>query len=278
VFVSAILHATWNFLAKRAGNSALFTWLFSTAASLLYLPVLVLSAPATGSAVTPLWIIGLAGVCGLHLVYYWLLSRGYRAGDLSIVYPLGRGTGPLLAGIGAILLLGERPTFSVLLGGVVITLGVLLFAGNPFRLHRSDQRSAVLYGLLIGVAIASYTLWDKVAVSALLIPPLVLTWISNTFRAFLLLPHALRHWDEARRTWQRHRLAVISVGVLDSLSYILFLLALQANAVTLLAPLRQISILFGALLGTHLLAEGSGWRRTLAALVVVVGVVIIAVR
>ena len=101
------------------------------------------------------------------------LQRGYKVGDLSLVYPLARGAGPLFATVGAILLLGERPTPLALAGAVLIVGGVFAMSFTGIR-NGVNVRGAVGYGLLTGIFIAGYTLWDKVAVSTLAIPPVLL--------------------------------------------------------------------------------------------------------
>jgi drug/metabolite transporter (DMT)-like permease len=278
VLTSAALHAVWNYLAKRAEGSMVFTWLFSLIATVIYLPVALYLFINGALVLTPLIVASLAGTVLLHMLYYWLLVRGYQVGDLSLVYPLGRGTGPLLASIGAILLLNEQPTTGVLLGALLVTVGVFLLTGDPAALRHPANCVAIGYGLLIGVSIGAYTLWDKINVSQLLIPPLIVIWVSNASRVLLLTPHALRHGDEIRDLWQRYKREAIGIGILDTFSYVLFLIALQTTNVSTIAPLRQTSILFGTFLGSRLLAEQGGWRRGFAATVVVVGVVVVAWR
>ncbi len=272
VLASAGMHAVWNLLAKQVGGGMAVVWLFSTIATLIYLPValviIVVQHPPMGIP----QLVFLAGTCGLHIVYYFTLQRGYRAGDLSLVYPLARGTGPALAVVGAILLLGERPSVGAFIGAMGVSAGVFLLMGNPLTLRSHENRGAILYGLVCGLSIAAYTLWDKQAVSALLIPPVILTWAGNAVQAAALAPAAYRYRDAARTAWNEHRLAVIGIGVLDSLSYILFLIALSFGSVTLLAPLRQVSILIGAFFGVRLLSEAASRRRLIAAGVMLLGV------
>ncbi|MBN8593187.1 MAG: EamA family transporter [Anaerolineae bacterium] len=271
VLTSAILHATWNYLAKRAGGGTLFVWMFSLAGWLLYFPlalaILIIQQPDLGGAA----LAAMLGTSLLHLVYYLLLQQGYRVGDLSIVYPLARGTGPAIASVGAVLLLGERPSAGVWVGTALLFIGVLILTGDPRALRKSGAAKGVLYGLLVGASIAAYTLWDKRAVSALLIPPLLLTWASNGFRALALAPQALRHWEQVKQQWATNRRPLFGIAVLDPLSYILFLLALQSSPVTLLSPLRQSSILIGAFLGIQVLSEDAGRRRLIAAGVMLAG-------
>jgi uncharacterized membrane protein len=278
VLASAALHAVWNLLLKRVEGGIVFAWLFSFIGALVYLPFVAHILITDASIVTPL-ILGVLVINSLlHLLYYWLLSRGYQVGDLSLVYPLARGTGPLLATIGAILLLSERPSISILIGAVLVSLGVVILTGNPLALGNVKNRPAITYGLLVGVSIAAYTLWDRVSVHDLLIPPLLVIWVSTCFRLVVLTPHTFKHWAELARLWQQHKREAFGIGILDTLGYFLFLVALQTADVSLLSPLRQTSILFGALLGTQLLGEAGAWRRSAASAIMVVGVVAVALQ
>lgn len=276
VLVSASLHAYWNYLSKRAGGDTAFVWIFSVIATLLYLPlaigIVVVQKPQLGAPE----LIALAGTCFLHILYYLFLNWGYQVGDLSLVYPIARGVGPMLAGIGAILVLGDRPTGLVVAGMVLISLGVVILTSAPRKNRTGSVRGGVIYGLLTALAIAGYTLQDKQVVSVFLVPPLILTWSSNVVRAVVLLPHAARHWDRVKFNWQAHKREAFAVGIIDSLAYILFLIALSTGDVTHLSPLRQTSILIGAFLGARLLSEEGGRRRIMAALVMMGGVIALA--
>ena len=106
----------------------------------------------------------MAGSAALHTGYFVLLNQGYRSGDLSLVYPLARGTGPLLSSAAAIAFLGERPSLLGLSGALLIIAGVLVLTGNPEQLRRAGARAAMQYALLTGAFIAVYTLWDKQAI------------------------------------------------------------------------------------------------------------------
>ena len=276
VLTSAGLHAVWNFLAKRASGETTFVWLFSALATLIYLPlaiiILITQRPNLG-----LPELGALGVtCLLHIAYYLLLNRGYRAGDLSLVYPIARGAGPMLSVVGAVFLLGERPSLLAVIGMLLIVAGVVVVTGNPTTAQRDGVIPAIVYGLLVAVSIAAYTLWDKQVVSFYLIPPLILTWSSGAVRTVVLAPHALRHWGQVRQDWQRFKREALGIAVLDALSYILFLIALSFSQVSHLAPLRQTSILIGAFLGARLLGEKVGQRRIIAALVMLAGVIALA--
>jgi len=276
VLVSASLHATWNFLAKRVGGDTTFVWLFSTLAAVVYLPlaivIVVVQKPHLGAP--ELTALGIT--CLLHIAYYLFLNWGYQVGDLSLVYPIARGAGPLLAVIGAILVLGERPSLIAVGGMLLISTGIIILTSSPTTGRKGSIRLGIIYGLLTAVAIGAYTLQDKQVVSFFLVPPLILTWTSSLVQSLMLAPHALRHWDRVKINWQQYKREAFSIGILDSLSYILFLIALSSGQVAQLSPLRQTSILIGAFLGTRLLAEEGGRRRIAAALVMMVGVIVLA--
>ena len=275
VLTAAFLHASWNFLAKKAGGGATFVWLFGSLASLIYAPLalgLILAGRPTLTWMSGLFVLGSAL---LHLAYFLALSQGYRAGDLSIVYPLARGTGPMIATLAAVAFLGERPTPVTLAGAVLIGLGIYLLAGNPAQLRRKGALTGVAYALLTGLVIAGYTLWDKQAVSAFLLPPLLLDLGTNFVRTLMLTPHAVRRWEEVRREWSLHKREALGIALLCPLAYILVLTALAFSPVSSIAPAREISTLIGAAMGVKLLAEGDAARRLSAAGMMVVGVLML---
>ena len=128
VIGAAFAHAAWNFLAKGAEGGVGFVWLSSLAATLLWVPVLVFAEAAdlTWAA------IGLmAGSGALHALYFALLQRGYATGDLSLVYPLARGTGPLLSTTAAIVVLGERPSLLAVVGAAIVVTAVFSLVARP---------------------------------------------------------------------------------------------------------------------------------------------------
>lgn len=276
VLGSAVLHAWWNLYAKRAGGSSAFSWIFTTLSAIIFAPaaiaVLLLERPTIGVP----QLVFLLGTACIHSIYFTLLEQGYRIGDLSLVYPLARGSGPLLSTALAILLLGERPSLVALAGAILITLSIFYLTGNPRRLRASGAGKAVLFALLTGVSIAAYTLWDKHAVSVLLIPPLIVDWASALGRAVLLLPYALRHRAQVRHEWNTHRREAFGVAILSPISYILLLTALVFSPVSYVAPFRQVSILIGAALGARMLAESDPRRRLASAGLMMFGVIALA--
>jgi drug/metabolite transporter (DMT)-like permease len=277
VLSAAFIHAGWNFLAKRAGEGgAAFVWLFAALSSLFYAPLAIFIYFWQKPYIGPLQLGFMVGSALIHVAYFLILQRGYRIGDLSLVYPLARGTGPTISTFAAILVLGERPTPLAIAGALLVAAGVFLLAGTAAS-SKGSRRWGVGYGLLTGAIIAAYTLWDKYAVSTLLIPPLLQDYCTTLARVFMLGPVALRKWGDVQREWRIHRKEAIGVALLCPLSYIMVLTALITTPVSYIAPAREVSILIGAVMGSRLLAEGDAQRRLPAAAAIVAGVIALAV-
>ena len=276
VLISAVFHATWNLLAKRAGADTPFLWLAYIVGAITFAPfaiaILVIARPELG------WpaLVFIAVAVGLQTLYFATLTAGYRAGDLSLVYPIARASGPLLATIGAIAIFGERPTTVAVTGALAIVAGALVLTGDPRALRRDGAGQAVGFALATGAVIALYTLWDKTAVAIVLIPPLLYDWSTVVGQAIVATPVALRHRDAVSAAWLSHRWEVIGVGVLSRLAYILVLTALVVSPVSYVAPAREIGILIGAMLGARVLAEGHVMRRGIGAAAMVVGILALA--
>jgi drug/metabolite transporter (DMT)-like permease len=277
VLTSAVIHATWNLLAKRSAGGAPFIWLVMAIGVVAYAPVALVVAVTQRPHVGGIQLVFIAGSAVLQVAYFLFLQRGYRAGDLSLVYPLARGTGPLLATAAAIVLYGERPTPIALCGVALIGVGVFILTGGPAELMRSGSRAAVAFALLTGTTIAAYTLWDKYAVSVLAVPPVLYYWADILGQMVLLTPIALRYRKGVRTEWRTHGREALGVGLLSPLSYILVLTALVFSRVSYVAPAREVSILLGAILGSRLLTEGREARRLAAAGTIMLGVVALAV-
>ncbi|HEU5155443.1 MAG TPA: DMT family transporter [Streptosporangiaceae bacterium] len=278
VLLAAFAHAAWNLLAKRLADfdAVAYLWLAGVCSTVLYAPLALAAAvverPRLGWPQLG-WTLASAV---LHLAYFLLLQRGYRSGDLSLVYPLARGTGPMLSSLAAMLVLGERPGAWGVAGILLVGAGVFLL-GLPDR--RVSSAAAIWFGLATGLFIAAYTLWDKRGVTALGIPPLIYNWGEEVGRAAMLSPLALRsHRRETLRLlWTTRRAYILACGALMPLSYLLVLTALRFSDVSAIAPAREVSVLIGVALGGRLLAEGGLRRRLLASAAIAVGVIAIAV-
>jgi drug/metabolite transporter (DMT)-like permease len=275
VVASALVHAVWNLLAKRAAGGVGFVWLFTLLTLAVYGPVAIAYGVHGQVALTGTQLAFAAGSGLLHLGYFAFLQRGYRSGDLSLVYPLARGSGPVLATVMAIGLLGEQPGTQALIGTLLVVVGVFVLGSGRGWPDRA-RRTTIGYGLLTGLFIASYTVWDGYAVAHLGASPLLFMVLAESARVVLLTPMALRRAAELRATWRAYRREITGVALLAPLAYLLVLTAMQHAPISLVAPTREVSILFATLLGARVLAEGEGLRRALAALAMIVGIALLA--
>jgi drug/metabolite transporter (DMT)-like permease len=276
VLAAAFVHAGWNYALKRSGGGMGFIWLSTVFTTVFYAPLAIFVAVSQEFTPT-FWQLAITlGSSLIHTAYFILLDRGYRFGDLSVVYPLARATGPLLTVVGAIVLLGERPSLLAISGALLIGGGAFLLTGSPSKLRAQGAMRGVAFALLTGATIAGYTMWDKEAVAVALIPPLIFDCMSNIYRNFLLAPLAFRRRDAIVKAWKTQRSAVFAVALLSPLAYILVLTAMVFTPVSYIAPAREVSILVAALMGTQLLNEGDTLRKLAAACAMMLGVVALA--
>ncbi|MFT4190389.1 MAG: EamA family transporter, partial [Comamonas sp.] len=257
VVLAALIHATWNLLAKRAAHAGpAFVLAYTAVACTVYSPWvawLIRSGAVSWSGAGMVCILASGA---LHMVYSLCLQRGYQVADLSVVYPVARGSGPLLSTVGAIVLLGERPGAAGIAGLLAIVTGIVLIStqGRWSRFADPAGRKGVRWGAMTGAAIAGYTVVDAYGVKVLGTQPVVLDWCNNVLRVVMLLPWFLANRRDAMTRMQGQWGLAIAVGMLSPLSYILVLLALQRGSpLSLTAPAREMSMMVGSLLGAWIL-------------------------
>ncbi|MBI2496951.1 MAG: EamA family transporter [Opitutae bacterium] len=286
ILVAAFTHATWNFAAKRSGGGLPFVWLTGLLSFAFYIPAVTFyclwARPGLPGPVALVFI----GSGLIKTAYALLLQRGYRHGDFSLIYPLARGTGPLLSTLAAIALFGERPTPLALAGGALIVASVFHLTGGAavgriLRMSRGSSETTrptqgLFYGFTCGCCIAAYTVWDQRAVSHLHLPPILYDCGTQLVMCTVLTPIAWPRRAEAAQTWREHRGKVLTVALLGPVGYVLILTAMSFTPVSYIAPAREISILVGTFFGAHLLKEADAQRRLLAAAGMVLGVIALA--
>nr|WP_233101658.1 EamA family transporter [Variovorax sp. IB41] len=283
ILLAGIIHAGWNIAAKKANGDVRFSFQTSVFNMLIWAPVGI----TLGWNVVPGWgltewgFVVLSGV--LHIFYFIVLLRGYRRSDLTVVYPLARGSGPLLSSLAAVLFLGERISAIGVAGIAGVVGGVFLVAGGPKlwrKAHDPVQRERVLkgirYGVLTGGFIAAYTVADSYAVKFLAMSPILLDYFGNLVRMVLLAPVALKDRATTARMWRAQWKYALLVAAVSPVSYVLVLYAVQQAPISHVAPAREVSMLFAALIGGHLLREGDRLLRLLGALFIAAGVVALA--
>ena len=279
VVLAAFIHATWNLLSKRAADAgAAFVFASNVIALVLYLPWVgwVLAHKA------PNWSLPVAGCLVLsailHLAYNLCLQRGYQVADLSVVYPIARGTGPLLSSVGAFILLRETPSAQGIFGllAVVAGIGFITTQGDLSAFRRPRGLDGLRWGTATGSLIAGYTVVDGYCVKMLGIHPVVLDWLSNLLRFFMLAPIILSNWSRAKEKMKGHWWLAFGVGALSPLSYILVLSAIEMGApLSLVAPAREMSMMVGALFGMLILGERVTAWRVVGCAILIGGVVLL---
>ncbi len=283
VVLAGLIHAIWNIAAKKAGGDVRF-------AAFSALMMMVIWAPLglwLGWSAVPLWgakewtLVAVSGA--LHVLYYIVLLRGYRKSDLTVVYPLARGSGPLLSSLVALFLLGERVTLFGAFGVAAVVGGVFLIAGGPglFRAAQDPTKKArvrigMAYGLATGVFIASYTVVDGYAVKVVLMSPILVDYFGNFVRVTLLLPPLLADRSTAAVLWRAQWKYALVVATLSPIGYVLVLFAMQTAPLSHVAPAREVSMLFAALIGGQLLGEGDRALRIVGAACIAFGVMALA--
>jgi len=277
VLVSACVHASWNLLAKRTGEAQLILWCAAAGFSLAYLPVglwLALSRPV------PLLGWEIAALSGLlEATYVWTLARAYRHGDLSLVYPIARGTAPLVVPLLAALALGERLSLAAGLGvALVVVGGVTLHLPKPGlaglrALARGARGPGTRWAVVTGLLIASYSTLDKRGVA--LVPPLLYVHVLFIGISVVLAPLMLPRREALATAWRQQRGIILLVTVLQPLGYGLILGALTIAPVSHVAAAREISVVIAAVLGAMVLGEPYGPQRVLGSALIAAGLALL---
>jgi drug/metabolite transporter (DMT)-like permease len=279
VVLAAFIHATWNLLSKRAADAGpTFVFAYNLFACLVYLPWMVWLLVYGDLH----WNLPVAACLALsaciHLGYSLCLQRGYQVADLSVVYPIARGTGPLLSSIGAFILLRETPTAQGIFGllAVVAGIGLITTQGDLSAFRRPRGLDGVRWGTATGSLIAGYTVVDGYGVKLLGIHPVVLDWVTNLLRFFIMLPIVLSNLPRAKAKMKGYWWLAFGVGALSPLSYILVLTAIEMGApLSLVAPAREMSMMVGALFGMLILGERVTAWRVVGCAVLIGGVVLL---
>ncbi len=278
VLASAFLHAGWNYLLKKSERKIVFIWWFLLISAILYIPMFLYYLPKFTIPLEGWYCIVATGL--IHGVYFWCIGGAYQRGDLSLVYPLARGAGPLFIPVLAVILLKEEIFPLGMLGISLIIVGIYcihlrsfsrLAVLEPFRALRGG---ASLWALFTGLSIACYSLVDKVGVG-LVYPPvyiylmLLITWLVIT--PWVLIRE--RHWLKSE--WQCRKGSIVAVGFLSGFTYLMILFALTMSKVSYVAAVREVSIVLSAYCGVVLLKEKQGRQKMIGAVLITAGVVAI---
>ncbi|MFI6521518.1 EamA family transporter [Spirillospora sp. NPDC050679] len=272
VIFAGVLHATWNAIAKGASDRWASVALIALGQSVLVLPLLPFADPPAPAA----WPWLLASVA-LHIGYMALLLKSYSLGDFNQVYPLARGSAPLLVAVVAAVFLGERLTPAQFAGVAAVCggLAVLAFAGTLRGEVRRDPR-AIGAALLTGASIAGYTLLDGMGVRVAEGAVSYTVWLFGIEAPLTFLGvWAVRRGGLLRGVERRERALGLAGGVFALAGYGIVLWAQTRGTLASVAALRETGVISGAIIGAVFFSERMGIQRIAAACVVAAGVVLI---
>ena len=273
VLFAAACHAGWNALIKVGLDPLSTTILIAIGAA----AVSVVGLPFAGmpaSAAWP-WLIGSAVI---HLLYFAALIESYRFGDLGQVYPLARGSAPLMTAIASAVLIGEQLSLRGWTGIVTLGVGVLLLSARGGRDIMQLDRRAVGYALLTALAICAYSVTDGIGARVSQNPQSYVLWLLVA-NAAVLVPYGLRRdWKGVNATVRRFWLRGLVGGALQALSYGIVLWAMTLAPIAIVGSLRETSVLFGAIIAILVLKEPLRAARIVAAALIACGLALIRLQ
>jgi len=272
VCIAAVCHASWNFAARRIAGNMLIVWLGLWAGCLVMLPVALLIVLQHGLAesVPTAGVNSIIATGVIHAAYFSLLALAYESGELSLVYPVARGSGVGFTAIFGVLLLGERISVLGLSGIILIVLGTLVL-GAPSLLHRQRHTiRAFALALGVGATIVGYSLVDKVGVGH--VHPIAYIWLMFLTSALVMSPLVLWRYRGRYRESIRGRVRyAFLIGIGSLLTYLLILFAFQDEAVSYVVAAREFAIVVGAMLGFAFLRERMTPFKVLAIAAITIG-------
>jgi drug/metabolite transporter (DMT)-like permease len=274
---ASALHALWNLFAKRGVDQLAFIWASGMAGAILLLaPVALAGTPPAWTATLT---VRVAAAAILRAAYFVALTAAYARCDLSLVYPLARGTAPVLVPVLAVILLREAPSVGAITGITAIATGVYVAHGvSPRRIlspFRSLRAAYARYALSSGVLTAAYSVLDKSNL-ATGIDPLWYAYVTIPVAGLLLTPLVVRRRSSLAHEVRASGQEIVAVGLMMPAAYLLVLYALRIAPVSYVVPARELSIVFATALGVVVLGERDAARRLAGAALIVVGVVVLA--
>jgi uncharacterized membrane protein len=267
VILAAALHALWNFAAKKASGNLSVIWIGLVLAAIVIIPFLFFLSPEQ-IFVTKAWpFVLVTGI--IHAVYFFALAKAYEHGDISIVYPIARGSGIAGTAIIACLLLQEEISSVGTVGILLISLGTLLLGLTNIR-----QKRGIFFSLLVAIMIIGYSIVDKLGVG--IIHPLGyifgLVLLTTIFLAPYILINRRGELLSAMKNMKKYSLII---GLGSGGTYLIILFVFQMAQVSYVVAAREMAVVIGALLGFIFLKEQFSAQKVLGIMGIVIGMILI---
>ena len=268
VLLAALMHAGWNAVVKM-GNDRL-------------LALMLVKAPTTARVAAATRIVGppapaswpyLLASTGISIGYFYFLVRAYHAGDLSVAYPVARGSAPIATLILSFLIAGEQPSFASAAGVLIVSAGIVALGWQPGAVK--GHGATVLWAMAVGLTIAGYTISDGIGARASA-NPIGYAAVLNILTGILIAATAFAArrgaaLDALKHGWRKG----LAGGMLMFGGYAIIIYALTLAPMASVAALRETGVIFAAIIGTIVLRESYGARRIVASALVAAGIVVL---
>ena len=272
VILAAILHALWNFTAKKVSGNLSVLYFGLLFGCIILLPLLFLFSPPSVFVPSAYPYVLATGV--IHAFYFFLLSKAYNYGNISTVYPIARGSGVISTAVVAFLLLKEAISLFGVTGVLCTSIGILLIGLR--RDEHTDHWRGVIFALLVGATIVCYSIVDKMAVR--LIHPVVYIFGLFFFSMAFLTPYmVISRKSELCNAWRHFKKYSLIIGTGAAGAYLIILFVFRIAPVSYVVAVRELSVAVGALLGIRFLGEPLSMRKLTGIILVVLGLIVIKI-
>lgn len=271
IIFSAMLHSGWNFYTKKSeANKIAILWFGWCVAGLTMLPLAIIYTDFSKFSIT--WIPYMILTAIFHAGYLYTLGRSYSLGEMSLIYPISRGIGIFMT-ICVMLMSGiEDISAQGLLGVIFLVLGITSVAIKRFR--DLEKRAAMIMAVRVGICVSLYSITDKLSLEV--IPPLFYITTMFISTAIVMIPvMKYRIKSDLYSVVKRHKAYSAAIGLVSFMTYFLILLAMQNSLASYVVALREVSIVFGSILGMWILREESNKRKIMGIVMIVIGAYII---
>ncbi|UCD06140.1 MAG: EamA family transporter [candidate division WOR-3 bacterium] len=272
MLLSAVLHASWNFLTKRVSGNLSVLYIGMSAMCILLLPFVCLlweSDPLIPAAYPFILATGV-----VHALYFVVLSQAYRYGNISTVYPVARGFGVIGTAMIAVIVLRESVTILGLCGIASTGLGILIIGTSVAK--RDESIRGLWFAIAVGFTMIGYSIIDKAAMAV--INPIIYIFFIFLLSMILLTPYmVISRRQELALAWKKHKRYGIVIGLGATAGYLLILFVFRTAQVSYVVAVREFSVVLGSLLGVIYLRESLSAKKLIGILMVVAGLIMVRI-
>ena len=271
VLISTFIHALWNFSIKKSKYPFEFLQLLAVGSGLIAFPVGIYFFINEKFSFYGTLLAIISGL--IHVFYFYALGKAYEKGELSIVYPIARGTAVALVPIIGILVIGEKVGFTAIFGIIIVFIGIIVLAGKSLFVITNKKNEAIL-AIFVGLTITCYTIIDKLAVS--LVNPIFVFSISSFIGGFIPIMIIDRRINHFKHLIRLHYKFIFFISMCSTLAYPMILYAYKLSSVSLVAPLREIATVHASILGIIILKEIVSKNKIIGIIFIISGAFFIA--